>query len=127
MLITMFDATEYEGSIIDVGGVTHPLKSYKFEVIANAGTMANEYATPGEFEDDIKAFFQEGVAHYDGTFACHEPVYLKGISNYNFFQEEYEAFSMNPDVSERSLPNAYFNYLYYLGNRYLVVPSIRES
>ena len=116
MFITMFDTTEYEGSITDAGGVTHPLKSYKFEVFGNAGTTAETYATPREFEDDIKAFFQEGVAHYDGTFACHEPTYIKGISNYNFFQEEYEAFAMNPDVSERSLPNAYFNHLYYIGN-----------
>ena len=31
---------------------------------------------------------------------------------------------MNPDVSERSLPNAYFNHLYYIGN---VSQSIEED
>ena len=115
-LISMSDTTEYEGSIIDAAGISHPLKSYKFDVWGNAGTAVNNYTTVEDFQADVEAFFQHGVAHYDGTFVCLEPDRIKGLSNYNFFQEEYEDFSSNLDVSERSLPNAYLNYLYYLGS-----------
>ena len=111
-VVRMEDTTEYEGSYVDDGGILRPIKSHKFLITADA----TQYASQEDFEAEMRAYFQESESYYDGTFACFEPESIKGLSSYNYFQEEYEDFSLGLSVNERSLPNAYFNYLYYVTN-----------
>ena len=122
-VVIIEDPVEYEGSYVDNGGIPRPTKTQKFSVTADA----SQYATVEEFEQDIKSYFQESESFYDGTFVCYEPDEIGGLSSYNYFQEEYEDFSSNINLSERSLPNAYFNYLYYLTNVDKPLPDDRQD
>ncbi len=110
--ITMPNTSETAGSYADGSGVDIPTKNYVFEVQGSA----DFYDSKEQFEDDVNKFFQSGVSFYDGSFTCQEIENISGISSYNYFEEKYEDFSSAPSTSERTLPNAYLNYLYYLSN-----------